>query len=692
MKITCFRLVAIFMLFGVILLALNPGSSSQAQSSGYLHTQGSEILDSAGDPVIFTGINWFGLETESYAPHGLWARSLDSLLDQIVQLGFNVIRLPYSNQLFDANSIPNGINYELNPDLKGLSGLQIMDKLIEGAGKRGLKVILDRHRPDSHAQSELWYTPQYSEKRWIQDWVMLAKHYAGNDTVIGADLHNEPHGRATWGSGDASTDWRLAAEKAGNAILAVNPDWLIIVQGVDHVGNDWYWWGGNLSAVRKYPVRLDVPGRLVYSTHVYGPGVYPQPWFSASDFPANLPAIWKTHWSYLQKEDIAPVIVGEFGGRSVGNDKEGIWQRTLVSYLEKNKIGYFYWTLNPDSGDTGGVLLNDWKSVDPGKEALLSGYQYPLLGIEQRGAQPATQLPPPAPPTPTPNPPNPSSAPATQVPELKITSTPSPSPGSQLTASATAISGTLQVKYRTENPVALASETKADFIIVNSGPQPVPLNQVELFYWISSQDRPQSLEFHCDWAAIGCENLSGNFSAGAGGNAYLRLQFGPNSPTLNAGADTGEIKIRFNRTDWSEFRQDSDFSYSPTTNYIVWPQASLTLNGHPVWGQTPGQKQPAGGQTAATATLQPGSSTPVASATGQAAPAYTPSPTSPVYPPSDSNGKAPSVQSAVGRFTSGTPFWTGVVLGSALGVLAIWVALAFIRRLRSGGRGPNPSE
>jgi endoglucanase len=689
MKINSLRLAATFLLIGVILLALNPRSSSHAQSSGYLHTQGSEILDSAGNPVIFTGINWFGLETESYAPHGLWARSLDSLLDQIVQLGFNVIRLPYSNQLFDANSVPNGINYELNPDLKGLNGLQIMDKLIEGAGKRGLKVILDRHRPDSQAQSELWYTSRYSEKRWIKDWVMLAKHYAGNDTVIGADLHNEPHGKATWGSGDPATDWRLAAEKAGNAILAVNPDWLIIVQGVDHIGNDWYWWGGNLSAARQYPVRLEVPGRLVYSTHVYGPGVYPQPWFSAPDFPANLPAIWKSHWSYLQKEDIAPVIVGEFGGRSVGDDKEGIWQRTLVSYLAKNKIGYFYWTLNPDSGDTGGVLLNDWKSVDPGKEALLSGYQYPLLGIEQRGAQPATQMSPPAPPTATSNPGNTPPASVSQTPESITPPSPSPGPGSQTPASVTAISGTLQVKYRTENPVALARETKADFIIVNTGTQPVPLKQLELFYWISSQDRPQSLEFHCDWAAIGCENLAGDFSAGAGGNAYLRLQFGSNSPTLSPGADTGEIKIRFNRTDWSEFRQDGDFSFSPATSYVEWRRVSLTLGGQQVWGQAPGDVRPAGGQAAATATPQPESPTPAATDAGQAAPAYPPSPTSPGYPPPDSNGQAPSVQSVAGTSASGRSILTSVVLGSALGVLGIWVALAFIRRLRSRGRGPN---
>jgi len=63
--------------------------------------------------------------------------------------------------------------------LQGLNGLEIMDRVIAGAGERGLKAILDRHRPDSQGQSELWYTPQYDEERWIGDWVMLAERYAG---------------------------------------------------------------------------------------------------------------------------------------------------------------------------------------------------------------------------------------------------------------------------------------------------------------------------------------------------------------------------------------------------------------------------------------------------------------------------------------------------------------------------------
>ncbi|MGH2457625.1 MAG: glycoside hydrolase family 5 protein [Chloroflexota bacterium] len=347
----------------------------------YLRTAGARIVDAAGQAVTLTGLNWFGMETETFAPHGLWARTLGDMLDQIVRAGFNCLRLPYSNALFDPSHQPNGIDFNRNPDLKGLSGLQIMDAVVVAAGRRGLKVILDQHRPNADQQSPLWYTDHLSAETWVAQWVALAARYRGNDAVIGADLHNEPAGAATWGGGDPATDWARAAETGGNAILKANPDWLILVEGVEKIvdasGNplDWTWQGGDLMNAEARPIRLSVPNRVVYSPHDYGPGVYNQKWFSDPTFPDNLPPFWDKHWGDLQKNGTAPVLVGEFGGRSVGSDVEGTWQRTLVGYLKANRLHYTYWCLNPDSGDTGGLLGDDWQTIDPAKEALLKTYQ-----------------------------------------------------------------------------------------------------------------------------------------------------------------------------------------------------------------------------------------------------------------------------------------------------------------------------
>lgn len=324
-------------------------------------------------------MNWFGLETPTFAPHGLWARSWQGMLDQVEEAGFNAIRLPFSNQVLEPGSLANSIDATKNPDLQGLNGLQVMDRIVEGAGRRGLAIVLDRHRPTADAQSELWYTDRVSEARWIDDWTMLARRYRAQPAVVAADLHNEPHGAATWGDGNARSDWRMAAERAGNAILGVNPDWLIVVEGVERVGADTSWWGGNLAAARDHPVRLARPDKLVYSAHDYGPGVYPQPWFAAADYPRNLPAIWRRHWAYLPAEGIAPVLIGEFGGRSMAHDPEGTWQRSLVDFLKVSGLSYTYWSWNPDSGDTGGILKDDWTTIDRTKLDVLSTYQWPRL-------------------------------------------------------------------------------------------------------------------------------------------------------------------------------------------------------------------------------------------------------------------------------------------------------------------------
>lgn len=385
----------------IMIIALSATAAGADVGVGYWHTNGHRIEDRANQPIRIAGINWFGMETNTYAPHGLWTRGYRSMLDQIKAQGYNTIRLPYSNQLFDAGSTPNGIDFAQNPDLAGLNGLQIMDKIVVYAGQIGLRILLDRHRPDSSGQSELWYTASYDEARWIRDWTMLASRYMGNTTVIGADLHNEPHGAACWGCGDVARDWRLAAERAGNAILAVNPDWLIVVEGVEsHAGQN-YWWGGNLAGAGAAPVRLNVANRLVYSPHDYPASVYAQTWFSAPDYPANLPALWDAKWGYLHRTGVAPVLLGEFGTKlETTSDQQ--WLTTLANYLGTGVDGihWTFWSWNPNSGDTGGILHSDWQTINQAKQTMLVPLQFPLSGAVTPPAPPA----PPSPPSPPPSP------------------------------------------------------------------------------------------------------------------------------------------------------------------------------------------------------------------------------------------------------------------------------------------------
>ncbi|PTL76026.1 glycoside hydrolase family 5 protein [Vitiosangium sp. GDMCC 1.1324] len=361
-------------------------SRPAGDGSGYLHTQGSRILDSSGKEVRLTGVNWFGFEGPSRVPYGLHQRSLGSVLDQVKSLGYNVLRIPYSNDILrpGVSPDPTYINYSTyNPELSGLTSLQVLDKLIDGARERGLRVILDRHRPDSSGQSELWYRSNRAaeEAVWIEDWKTLVRRYKGDATVVAVDLYNEPHGAATWGDGNLDTDWRLAAERVGNAILEENPHLLIIVGGIEVHEGQWYWWGGNQRGARAFPVRLSVPGQLVYSTHDYPESVFAQPWFkdkASTGYPANLPGVWDATWGYLAKEDIAPVFVGEFGSKlELPSDVQ--WMQTLTGYIRDNRLSFTFWCLNPNSSDTGGLLKEDWVTVEQAKQNLVAPSLAPLL-------------------------------------------------------------------------------------------------------------------------------------------------------------------------------------------------------------------------------------------------------------------------------------------------------------------------
>ena len=342
-----------------------------------LHTRGSQIVDASGARVVLQGVNWFGFETSNQVVQGLWTRDYKSMLAQIRELGFNTIRLPFSIQALRSNTI-NGVDFSngKNAALQGVTPLQAMKIIVKQAARDHLMVLLDNHSDADNGYTEpLWYGNGYSQQEWIDTWQMLARTFANQPNVIGADLKNEPHGDATWGGG-GPTDWHAAAQRAGNAIQAIAPHWLIVVEGIGGSTPGQkvaaHWWGGNLEGVRYAPVRLDRPHQLVYSAHEYGPTVYQQPWFSSPNVAAILRQRWDDDFGFIAQQGIAPVLIGEFGGPEVGLDTvEGRWQRQFLDYLSRSYLSWTYWSLNPDSGGTGGVLNNDWSTVDQAKLTLL---------------------------------------------------------------------------------------------------------------------------------------------------------------------------------------------------------------------------------------------------------------------------------------------------------------------------------
>jgi endoglucanase len=386
-----------------------PPVSNANSGDDWLSTDGNLIVDSDGNRVWLTGANWFGFNTEERVFHGLSTANLDDLVDGIAERGINVIRVPISTELLlewkDGKAQVSGaVNKALNASLADATSLQVFDAFLVSAKARGVKVILDVHsaKADNAGHlAPLWFVEDITVNDFYEGWEWVATRYRGDDTIVGFDLKNEPHGqpsensRATWDGSTSAHNWRHVAEQAAARIQAVHPDALIFVEGVEatpkpgktnastnNADYDFNWWGGNLRLADTFPVRLDVSNKLVYSPHEYGPLVFEQPWFQGPFTAASLERdVWAPNWLYLHDEGTSPLLIGEWGGRLGQDPRQDAWMTALRDLIVDRELHHTFWCINPNSGDTGGLLLDDWQTWDETKYALLE----PALWQDSRG-------------------------------------------------------------------------------------------------------------------------------------------------------------------------------------------------------------------------------------------------------------------------------------------------------------------
>lgn len=337
------------------------------------------------------GASYFGLESDILVPHGLWGGDASTTLATIAELlttnGFNLVRLPLAASAVLENSIVD--RYKMSNETRLLDAfagrelryLDVLDYIVSEFASHRLLVLLDIHvLVGGGPITPLWFDCPET-KTWVGDaWEVLARRYALSWNVVAADLKNEPHGEATWGSGDPNTDWRLAACALANRVLQICPRWLIFVEGVQFAASDAThelpcFWGENLQDVRvAAPLELSVPERLVFSPHLYGPDVADQPYFHGARFPENMQSVWDAHFGFVSEQRIAPLVIGEWGGK-YRSERDVKWQDTFAKYLGERSIGFVYWCVNPNSGDTEGLLEDDWRTPRSDKLRLLSAFR-----------------------------------------------------------------------------------------------------------------------------------------------------------------------------------------------------------------------------------------------------------------------------------------------------------------------------
>ena len=371
------------------------------QGDDWLYTDGNRIVDKDGKQVWLTGVNWFGYNTGTNTFDGLWNSQLKPSVEAIADHGFNLIRVPISAELINqwaSGEYPKAnYNNAYNTELNNMNSLEIFDYFLKLAEENGIKVMPDIHSAETNASGHnvnLWYTSKVSAEEFYSALEWMADRYKNNDTIIAFDLKNEPHGKpyegdgaAIWNDSKDANNWKYVAETAAARILAKNPNVLILVEGTEiypidlasnsdyHSTNekDYYfnWWGGNLRGVKDYPIDLGkYQNKLVYSPHDYGPTVYKQPWFEGSyTFDSLMKDCWMDNWFYIHKNGTAPLLIGEWGGFM--REPNLTWMTYMRQLIKENKLNHTFWCFNANSGDTGGLVLDDFKTWDEEKYAFV---------------------------------------------------------------------------------------------------------------------------------------------------------------------------------------------------------------------------------------------------------------------------------------------------------------------------------
>jgi hypothetical protein len=160
----------------------------------------------------------------------------------------------------------------------------------------------------------------------------------------------------------------------------------------------------------------------------------------------------------------------------------------------------------------------------------------------------------------------------------------------------------------------------ADYELFDTGTTTVPLSSVTFRYWFVNSNPGDPLVFSCDYAAVGCANITSTFvslaTPVAGADTYAQIGFTSAAGSLSAAANTGEIQTRVHNVDYAfqfgandySFITNEDFVYANTTTITVY------INGVLVWGVEPtGTPSSGGGSSAGGGTSSGGGATPTTS-------------------------------------------------------------------------------
>ena len=319
--------------FLACLLLLLLASPVLLAQRGFVHTNGSELVDAKGQPLILRGTNvgnW--LEPEGYMFHfegnpqstgeiealteeligpdkaeAFWKQWRETYIteadiDLLKNSGFNSVRVPIHWKFFDSD----------NAD-----GFRLLDRLIQWARKDNIYVILDLHCApggqtgtnidDSLGYPWLYRSPQ-EQAHTIAIWRRLAARYKNEPIVLGYDLLNEPIPHFPQLQ-QYNTDLEPLYRKIVATVREVDKKHVVILGGAQ--------WDSNFKVFGQ-----PFDSNVMYTFHKY---------WTAPDT-----SVIQEYLDFRDKYHV-PIWLGESG------ENKDEWIDAFTKTLEANKVGWCFW-------------------------------------------------------------------------------------------------------------------------------------------------------------------------------------------------------------------------------------------------------------------------------------------------------------------------------------------------------------
>ena len=313
--------------------------SAKKNNIQIIHTEGSQIIDTNGNPILLKGTNlgnWLVPEgymfktgdvaapsqinqflLEMIGPDSLatfWDKYLNNYITEddirfLKRIGCNHIRLPFHYKLF-TNDLYMG---------KRNAGFEYFDRLIDWCRKENIYVLLDMHCApggqtgynidDSSGYPWLFFS-QSSQNLMSEIWVEIAERYKDDPIVLGYDITNEP----------IASYFIEDIPDYNNRLFLLYERLVTDIRQVDRQHSIFL--SGSLWAMDFGVFESVLDDNIVYEFHKY-------------HFPVKQEAI-QQYIDFRDKYNV-PIYLGESGENS---DE---WVGEFTNLLDSNKISWAFW-------------------------------------------------------------------------------------------------------------------------------------------------------------------------------------------------------------------------------------------------------------------------------------------------------------------------------------------------------------